>query len=96
MLKEDHAAPAVAPTLPAGSGGPHWRALLEDRWRTRLQEVTELSLAYHQAAAAADNRDGDAELLRAQRLVPYRRCSQEARRHRGGARQACLGQFRAL
>ena len=40
-----------------GSGGgttrrtwwPRWRALLEDRWQTRLREVTELSLAYHQA-----------------------------------------------
>jgi RNA polymerase-binding transcription factor DksA len=30
-----------------------WRALLEARWRARLQDVTELSLAYHEAAAAA-------------------------------------------
>jgi DnaK suppressor protein len=36
--------------LPAGTGGPHWRALLEARWRARLQEVTELSLAYHDEA----------------------------------------------
>ena len=33
--------------------GPVWRSLLEARWRARLQEVTELSLAYHEAAAAA-------------------------------------------
>jgi RNA polymerase-binding transcription factor DksA len=26
------------------------------RWRARLQEVTELALAYHEAAAAADGR----------------------------------------
>jgi DnaK suppressor protein len=32
--------------------GPVWRALLEAQWRARLQEVTELSLAYHEAAAA--------------------------------------------
>jgi hypothetical protein len=32
--------------------GPMWRALLEARWRARLQEVTELSLAYHEAVAA--------------------------------------------
>jgi DnaK suppressor protein len=32
---------------------PHWRALLEARWRARLQELTELSLAYHDTAAAA-------------------------------------------
>ena len=31
--------------------GPVWRALLEAQWRARLQEVTELSLAYHDAAA---------------------------------------------
>jgi RNA polymerase-binding transcription factor DksA len=33
--------------------GPVWRALLETRWRDRVQEVIELSLAYHEAAAAA-------------------------------------------
>lgn len=33
--------------------GPVWRALLEAQWRARLQEVIELSLAYHEAAAAA-------------------------------------------
>jgi RNA polymerase-binding transcription factor DksA len=36
----------------------HWRAHLEARWRARLQEVTELSLAYHHAAAAAPDRLG--------------------------------------
>jgi DnaK suppressor protein len=30
---------------------PRWRAILEARWRVRLQEVTELSVAYHAAAA---------------------------------------------
>jgi RNA polymerase-binding transcription factor DksA len=34
-----------------GRSGPRWRAILEARWRSRLQEVTELSLAYHAAAA---------------------------------------------
>ena len=32
--------------------GPRWRALLETRWQARLRELTELSLAYHVAAAA--------------------------------------------
>ena len=41
---------------PRPAGGPWWRALLEARWRTRLQEVTELALAYHDAAAAAVGR----------------------------------------
>jgi len=33
--------------------GPRWRALLEARWQVRLRELTELSLAYHVAVAAA-------------------------------------------
>ena len=45
------------PRCGAGRGGraqgPVWRALLEAQWRDRLQEVTELSLAYHEAASAA-------------------------------------------
>lgn len=70
MLKEDHAAPAVATsTPPAISGGPHWRALLEDRWRARLQEVTKLSLAFHQAAAPPDDRDANAGSEQAERLL---------------------------
>jgi RNA polymerase-binding transcription factor DksA len=42
---------------------PRWRAILEARWRMRLQEVTELSVAYHAAAA------GDTEDRRARRLL---------------------------
>jgi RNA polymerase-binding transcription factor DksA len=38
--------------LAAATRGPRWRALLEARWQARVQEVTELSLAYHVAAAA--------------------------------------------
>jgi RNA polymerase-binding transcription factor DksA len=30
-----------------------WRVILEARWRLRLQEVTELSMAYHTAASGA-------------------------------------------
>jgi DnaK suppressor protein len=50
MLDEQRAQPAAPAAVPAaGRGGPRGRALLEDRWQTRLREVTELSLAYHQA-----------------------------------------------
>jgi len=49
-----------------GLSGPCWRAILEARWRIRLQEVTELSLAYH--AATADAPDG-IEDRRARRLL---------------------------
>ena len=43
----------------AGTRGPRWRALLEARWQTRVREVTELSLAYHVAAATAPDGTGD-------------------------------------
>ena len=42
-----------------GAPGPRWRALLEARWQTHVQEVTELSLAYHVAAAAVPGGTGD-------------------------------------
>ncbi len=39
---------------------PQWRALLEARWQARLRELTELSLAYHAAAAdGGDDHGGD-------------------------------------
>jgi RNA polymerase-binding transcription factor DksA len=54
---------------------PHWRALLEARWQARLHEVTELSLAYHAAAAPdrhlAEGRPEMERLLR--RTVAARR-----------------------
>ncbi len=60
MSREEHGSPAaMTRELPAGTGGPHWRALLEARWQARLWEVTELSLAYHVAAAAVPGGPGD-------------------------------------
>ena len=44
---------------PAGTGGPRWRALLEDRWQARVREVTELSLAFHAATEAVPAGRGD-------------------------------------
>jgi RNA polymerase-binding transcription factor DksA len=43
----------------AATRGPHWRARLEARWQAYVQEVTELSLAYHVAAAAVPDGTGD-------------------------------------
>jgi hypothetical protein len=55
MLGEELISPAVvAPVRPAVTHAPHWRALLEARWRARLYEVTRLSLAYHGAAVPGD------------------------------------------
>ena len=56
MLREEHRrTTAIAPApraIPPAARAPYWRSLLEARWRARLQDVTELSLAYHRAAAA--------------------------------------------
>jgi RNA polymerase-binding transcription factor DksA len=48
MPAEERSMAAATPVL----DGPQWRALLEARWRARLEELTELSLAYHAAAEA--------------------------------------------
>jgi RNA polymerase-binding transcription factor DksA len=49
-----------------GGFAPRWRAILEVRWRIRLQEVTELSMAYHGAASAGtEGRDARRLLRRA-------------------------------
>ncbi len=43
---------APEPAQAGRAAGPAWRALLEAQWQARLQAVTELSLAYHDAASA--------------------------------------------
>ena len=48
MPTEERSTAVTTPVL----DGPQWRALLEARWQARLQELTELSLAYHAAAEA--------------------------------------------
>jgi hypothetical protein len=44
---------------PKARSQPHWRALLEARWQARLRQITELSLAYHDAAATGAHQSGD-------------------------------------
>lgn len=51
-VDSDRPARPLAGLRPADPGDPRWRTVLESRWRARLLEVTELSLAYHDAAAA--------------------------------------------
>jgi RNA polymerase-binding transcription factor DksA len=58
-VDSDHLPRPLAEPRPADTGDPRWRTLLESRWRARLLEVTELSLAYHDAAAAPVRRAGD-------------------------------------
>ncbi len=57
-VDSDHPARPLAGLRPADPGDPRWRTVLESRWRVRLLEVTELSLAYHDAAAAPAGSDG--------------------------------------
>jgi RNA polymerase-binding transcription factor DksA len=60
MSREERVSQAAMTGEPdAGTHGPRWRALLEARWQARVREVTELSLAYHVAAAAAPRGTGD-------------------------------------
>ncbi|HXT90415.1 MAG TPA: hypothetical protein VN714_14280 [Trebonia sp.] len=47
-----------------GRSGLRWRVILEARWRDRLQEVTELSLAYHTATPDGDDSRHARRLLR--------------------------------
>jgi RNA polymerase-binding transcription factor len=49
MPTEERSTAAITPVL----DGPQWRALLEARWQARLEELIELSLAYHAAAETA-------------------------------------------
>jgi RNA polymerase-binding transcription factor DksA len=55
-----------------GRFAPRWRAILEARWRIRLQEVTELSMAYH-GAASASTEDRDARRLLRRAVVARQR-----------------------
>lgn len=70
-----HSAGAPVQVVPAARA-PRWRLLLEDRWQARLQEVTELSLAYHDAAAAPALRASGDEAQPAKRQL--RRLLQQA------------------
>ena len=74
------AGPEADRSVPAG--GPRWRALLEMQWRARLQEVTELALAYHEAAAAGGRGTGgsDDDRLQLQRLRRLQRRTVTSRR----------------
>lgn len=55
---------------------PYWRTLLEARWQARLQDLIELSLAYHDAAADGEHADRSA----ARRLRETLRATVAARR----------------
>jgi RNA polymerase-binding transcription factor DksA len=76
----------------AAPRGPHWRALLEARWQARVEEVTELSLAYHVAAAAVP--DGTGTGGRPAEITALLRRAVEARRKLADTEEA-LGRLAA-
>jgi len=58
------------PAPPSPTALPAWHSLLEERWQQRLSTLTELALAYHEAAESGGGRPaGDAETTRLQRLL---------------------------
>jgi DnaK suppressor protein len=68
---------------------PRWRALLGVRWQERLERVTELSVAYHDAReAAADTGSGQDA-----RVAARRRASQTL--HRAVAERLALAEIEA-
>jgi DnaK suppressor protein len=72
MMPTERSTVASAPL--EGRDGPRWRALLEARWQARLEELTELALAYHAAGDVPGDEPGPQEpqtLLR--RAVAARR-----------------------
>jgi RNA polymerase-binding transcription factor DksA len=100
MPQPPSASPAAVAGPAAGIRAPRWRALLEARWRTRLQEVIELSLAYHAAAASAapaaparDARAGhpDARQLQCRKLL----CRASAARRKLADIEEALGRLAA-
>jgi DnaK suppressor protein len=63
-------APPILPALPTQATLPAWHSLLEERWQQRLSTLTELSLAYHDAAESCGDRPADAaETVRLQKLL---------------------------
>jgi len=71
MPTEERSTAVTTPVL----DGPQWRALLEARWQARLEELTELSLAYHAGAEAIvdGGADGPGQQLLLRRAVAARR-----------------------
>jgi DnaK suppressor protein len=73
-LAEDAGSALAAASRQPHAAGSRWRALLEARWQDRLQEVTELSLAFHEAGAQSepDRQPGSLQRLMRQTVAARR------------------------
>jgi RNA polymerase-binding transcription factor DksA len=73
---------AITPAVPVSAvpaprlgqtGGSSWRALLEARWRERLEVLTDLSVEFHDSAALAPGSRGrDSQRVLSRRAVVAR------------------------
>jgi RNA polymerase-binding transcription factor DksA len=79
-------APDTLAAVPPRAALPAWRSLLEERWQQRLNALTELALAYHDAQESfGDGLAGTADTARPQRLL---RQATAARRALGDTEEA--------
>jgi DnaK suppressor protein len=74
MTVTRQAVPAGAVSAPRRSktGRSRWRALLEARWQDRLQELTDLSVAFHDAIPADGTKQDDSRRRLSRRTVVAR------------------------
>src|ERR1700677_178634 len=60
----------LPPAPPSAAALPAWHSLLEERWQQRLSTLTELALAYHDAAESSGGHPaGAAETTRLRGLL---------------------------
>jgi RNA polymerase-binding transcription factor DksA len=83
MPTEERSTAATTPVL----DGPQWRALLEARWQARLEELIELSLAYHAAAETAGDGGVDGPGRPEEQALSRRAAEQALLRRAVGARR---------
>ena len=77
------------PAPPSPTTVPAWHSLLEERWQQRLSTLTELALAYHDAAESCGHPAAAADTARLQKLL---REATAARRALGET-EDCLGRL---
>jgi len=65
-------APRRSKTRRSKTGLSAWRALLEARWQDRLEELTDLSVAFHDAVPADDTKENESLRLLSRRAVVAR------------------------
>ena len=79
-------APDTLAAVPPRPASPAWRSLLEERWQQRLNTLTDLALAYHDAEESfGDGPAGTADTARLRRLL---RQATAARRALGDTEEA--------